>query len=313
MRIREFGGIREDAAAADHTHVELAKGTAVEVSAAEVREFINSGGGGGTAEIAEQIVVAGSALGSFADGQVIPAGTPFSTILTGLLVRQILPSYVSPTLTLASSISEAELGSTISPVLTPAWVQNDGGAISAYRLLKNEVGVYSGAAAIAQTASALSLQADTTFQAQVDYSQGALKQDNLGVDYPTGRIAAGSLNSAVRTIYARRKCFFGVATAWDTSAAIRALPASRLNPQINTTGTVTSVSGAAYVLAYPATLRALTSLTFAAGAFTTDVTAQLTSSTVQVADAAGANAVDYRVYLYKPDDSFAAATLTFKI
>jgi hypothetical protein len=156
--------------------------------------------------------------GAYSDGMVISAGTAIETIIKNMLQVVVPPNYAAPTLALGSNIAITEIGTTVSPTLTPTWTQNDAGTATAYTLKRGGSGgttIYSAASPAAYTdSSAYQLTTATQYYARTDYGQGPLKQDNTGADFPTGRIAAG-FKEATATLTPRRRVFYWADTSTD--------------------------------------------------------------------------------------------------
>ena len=148
--------------------------------------------------------------GAYSDGTVINAGTSLETIIRNMLQTLVPPTYSAPSVSLSSTVGTVEIGTQVTPTITPNWQQRDAGAATAYTLRKPGSGgsiISSGSSPAAFTDSQFQLTTSTQYHATVDYGQGPLKQDNLGNDYPAGRIAAGSTTGTV-TLTPRRRVFY---------------------------------------------------------------------------------------------------------
>lgn len=239
--------------------------------------------------------VYGVSQGIYTDGQVISAGTSLEDVVKNMLQAIIPPTYVSPTLSITGSgVLTVEAGTTITPTITPTFTQRDGGAATLYTILKNSATLASGPATVPYVEDPFVL-GDTTvaYQATEAYDQGPIKNDNQGNPYPTGRIAAGTATSNTVTYSGKRRLFFG--------------GSSLLGPVNGTTFTINIAAGTtSVVIAYPATLRDLTSVKYVElGNGEVKDTFTLT-----LEDREGANgftAISYKVYTYTPAIPFGDA------
>lgn len=148
--------------------------------------------------------------GAYSDGTVINAGTPIETIIRNMLQSVVPPTYLAPTLQLLSTVGTVEIGTTVTPTITPNWQQRDAGAATAYTLRKPGAGgsiIYTTNSPAAFTDSSYQLTTAVQYHATVDHGQGPLKQDNLGNNDATGRIAAGSVIGTV-SVTPRRRVFY---------------------------------------------------------------------------------------------------------
>ena len=202
------------------------------------------------------------------------AGVPVGTVIESekdlyALLRWILrpierPVYHAPTLSLAGTTPFArEIGSHVDTTLTPTWTQNDAGALAEYRLRRGAEVIYTGTAPVAQTES-FQLIANTSFNAQADFSDGPIKQDSAGNDDDYGRIMAGTITSNTLTYTPFRRAFFSALNEPEhplTSDEVRDLPQSMLNPQNGTQITIEVNPGQrGCVFCYPQSLRTPSSI-----------------------------------------------------
>lgn len=132
------------------------------------------------------------------------------------------------------------------------------------------------------------------------YGDGEMPLTALGQAYDAGRIAGATKSATTAAIAGYRNSFYGTTTdkaAGTTSAVIRRL--SQKSGRAYSNGTsfnVTVPVGALRVLiAYPATLRELTSIKDVNG-LNADITGAFAKSVVAVEGAGGYQAIDYRVY-----------------
>ena len=128
------------------------------------------------------LLPAGTSVGSYSNGDVIPAGTTLKEIIKNMLQTVITAVYTYPTLGTSFSVtSYPEVGSTMSVNISSNFNQNDGGAIQEYTLeedatlladVLNGTAPYSG--------SKLLSTSDIVYRARAYYAEGPQKTDNLG-------------------------------------------------------------------------------------------------------------------------------------
>ena len=260
-------------------------------------------GESGAAVTQTNIQVLGAPHGSWTEGATIPAGTTLDGFIQKLMQTRVAPTYKSPTLTISSVTPlTAEVGTTASVSVTPAYTQNQAGATTSYTLFRN--GAQESTAASPGVVSGISLtysDTATTFNATVAHAAGPVLYDNLGDPAPVGQIAAGNAASNTLTFSGKRGFFCGgtadVAPPAN-SADIRSLPEVILGPANNGSYTFTCPTGTKRVcFAYPATLKSVTKVSYEdlGGA---DYTAKFTETTVNVAGANGFTSVGYKVYTW---------------
>lgn len=141
---------------------------------------------------------------------------------------------------------------------------------------------------------------DTSYKitAVAQHTEGTIPLTNLGNEYAAGKIQAGSKTKQVGTITGYRNSFYG--TLEDkgelTSTVIRTLGKSNKALSNGSTFNVTIPVGALrVVIAYPATLRNLTSVSDVNG-LGAEIVTSFTEIRVNVEGANGYQAIEYKVY-----------------
>lgn len=256
------------------------------------------------------ITVYGVTQGSYTTGDVIASGTSLETVVKNMLQTIIPPTYVAPSLVISNNTTATvEVGSTITPTITPTYQQRDGGTFGAYAVLKDAVQIYTSATAESFTSgTTYTIGTDAiVFNATATYGQGPIKNDNQGNAYPTGRIEAGTVTSNSISTIGKRKVFY---TSIDnlievlTSADVRGLESSVLGPVDGTTFTINISTGdEKVVFAYPASLRDVSTVKYVEFG-NGEVKDTFTKTTVNVEGLNGYAAVSYKVYTYFPSSSF---------
>jgi hypothetical protein len=227
-----------------------------------------------------------------------------------MILRQATPpTYQGGLLSLTGTQPNAgnvEIGSTITPRLTPTWNPRHAGDVTEYRLSKAGVGVvHTSNTQEAFTDETFQLIAITSYSASVDHGIGPILNDSLGDPDETGRIQASTVNSSSVSYTPVRRGFFGMladGAVTETSEWIRLLPQSVMNPANNTTMAANINNGRGAVWAYPANLRQPTSLV--SQAIGNIPVSNLTRLTVSVVGANDYQAIDYQVYFFTAAQSF---------
>ena len=132
------------------------------------------------------------------------------------------------------------------------------------------------------------------------YGDGEIPLTALGQVYEAGKLGGATKSATTAAIIGYRNSFYGTTTdkaAETTSAVVRKLAQKSGRAYSNGTSfNVTIPVGALRVLiAYPATLRELTSIKDVNG-LNADITGAFAKSVVAVEGAGGYQAIDYRVY-----------------
>lgn len=249
----------------------------------------------------------GVTLGGFKTGDTIAENMTVEQIVKKLLTKQVPPTYTQPSVSIAnnggSSAGSYEAGTLITPKLKATFAQNDAGTLTYIQFKKNggnvttlKQGEY--------TETAFTLTINITYTAVATYGEGPIKKDNLGDDYPTGRIAAGTKTSNNYTFTPFRKGYFAGYTT-DTNAltsdVIRSLGVQKNSAYSSGNFTFTVAEGAKrVVIACPATNTGVTKI-INTSALNADVTSAFAKTTVNVEGANGYSAIAYNVWTYTPD------------
>lgn len=175
--------------------------------------------GNSSATIVEDIPVVGIEVGGFKPGDVIKSNTSLTEFVKQLVTKEINPTYVSPTISLKTSISGiVENGLTISPILTPSFVKNDAGEPTKYVLKRNNIEIFSGANPVTYTDNVtVSHNQNISYSCTVTYADGEIKTTNLGNPYPTGQITAGSKTATSNAITPFAPTYYGVSDEIPTT------------------------------------------------------------------------------------------------
>lgn len=106
------------------------------------------------------------------------------------------PTYVAPVSSININNSLFEVGQSVTVNITQTFTQNDGGAKTTETISKNGSTV-SSASTFSETYSGT--QGVVSYGGAVSYGQGAVKNNNIGIADPFGRINAGATTTPVKT------------------------------------------------------------------------------------------------------------------
>jgi hypothetical protein len=184
-------------------------------------EVFTSANSTGDDLINEEFEVLGQNIGSYSVGQKVPKGEKLETVLKKILQKSVCPPYEQPVFSIASNITLSyEIGTTITPVITPSWNKKSAGEWKSYKLFKNNIEIpfaakeYSLASQdlTSYTDPSIVLGSDTSYQAEIIWENGPVLKDNLNSDCP-GQIltnASDPKKSNTLTFLAKRAVFYTV-------------------------------------------------------------------------------------------------------
>lgn len=266
----------------------------------------------------------GTDLGALQNGATIPQGSSIDDLLNLITQKAIAPTYTQPTVSIAKSgngtaAGSYEAGTSITPILTATFNKNDAGDLTKLAILKggSEVGSDT-TSPYTYTGEATVLGDETiTYTAQATYSDGPVKNNNLGNPDATGQIKAGTKTSSALSYVGQRQLFWGTGVGelpTLNSDTIRGLANKRLNPTQGYSWNIPIAIGQQYVIfAYRSNLRDVNEVMYVE-TNDTGMAASFTKTLVNVADARGGEngQVEYKVYSYRMAAP-AAAAMTFKV
>jgi hypothetical protein len=201
----------------------------------------------------------GKTLGKYADGTIISTtGKTLDEFLLDIVTESVPPTYLAPTVTIASNKSSSyEIGSNLGTVtLSNTYTQRNGGEVATTTYFQGLVALKT------NTVEISSLTSPVSFSVRVDYNKGPILKDNLGNDYPTGQILAGSVTSSNLTITPFANKYYGTSeTNAPTDADIIGQSKEQATSKAKATFTINVSGGSKYAFyAYPATLGLLSSI-----------------------------------------------------
>jgi len=158
-------------------------------------------------------------LGGIPSGTVFNVGTSIEAIIRNLLINEIAPTYTPPTVSLTSSVGAVvEKLSSISPLLTSAFTQNDAGSLVNIKFNKNGSMIQNiTQAPFVYTDPSYAISAAVSYQSNAFYGAGPIKNTNLGNPSPGGQIQAGNILSNIITITPVYPYFYGTSATGSSS------------------------------------------------------------------------------------------------
>ena len=262
----------------------------------------------------------GGSLGGLTDGAEIPEGTTLDQFIAMLTAKAVPPTYSQPGVTCRVSTGTAagnyEVGTAINTTIQGTFTQNDAGDLSTIEILKN------GSSILSQATSPITTEAQTftlgeetvSFTAKATYTEGEIKNDNLGQPSPEGHITAGSKTSSAVSFVGKRNLFYGTGVGQapeQTTTTVRALANKKLAPANGTSFNITVAQGQQYVvIAYPSGLRDMTKCFYVEQ--NTDLAENFVKTTTNVEGANSFTGTEYKVFVYEMAVP-AAAAMTLQV
>ncbi len=174
----------------------------IEVDGVKKDIYAPNGGGGGSAELQDDLT-ASVTVGGINAGKNFPKDTPLETVLRDMLDPVLYPTFTNPSATLSATGAKLlEKGATLATTFTVAF--NRGSITPAYGTSGYRSGpatTYSlngGTAQAGNTFNVTVSESTTQYQATVAYSAGEQPKDSTGHDYssplPAGSVTSGKVN-----------------------------------------------------------------------------------------------------------------------
>lgn len=217
------------------------------------------------------------------------------------------PTTTPPSLTLSSPQSRAyEVGTSVVPTFSNSFGTGSytygpptGVAPTSWSITNNTTSETK--ATSSGQFNAITIGDNTSYRitSTVNYSEGAIPFTALGAEYAAGRISAGSITKTSSAMTGYRNSFYGTLNTKPdalTSDNIRSLSKSNRALSNGNSFTVDVPAGAMMIIiAYPATLRELTSVKDVNG-MNAEILSAFTGSILPVEGANEYEAINYRVY-----------------
>lgn len=219
------------------------------------------------------------------------------------------PSTSQPNVTVSSSTGRAyEVGTSVNPAWSGSFNAGSytygpsptGAAITKWEVSNNKTAETATTQSGTFNAYVVPDGSNYTITVKGTYSDGSVPKTALGANYAAGQIKGGSKSATTTAITGYRNSFYGTTTsktAATTSAVIRGLSgkSGKALANGNTFNVTIPVNAQRVIIAYPATLREITSIKDKNG-MSADITSAFASSTVNVEGASNYTAIEYRVY-----------------
>lgn len=174
--------------------------------------------------LSEDVTLIGTSLGALPEGTVINKDTTLTQFVKMVSTKRIAPTYTQPIVNLSlSPTSVQEINSTIDVVISPSFSAGDSGGLTSYTIYRDGTEIYSGTT-ISPYTDNVTLDSNKHYTVNCVFSEGSIKDDNIGNPSPENHILAGDITSSVKTITAVYASFFGaVDTLTPTESDIVAL------------------------------------------------------------------------------------------
>lgn len=251
-----------------------------------------------------------------ADGKTLPAGMDLEEFVKKLVQKRVPATYTQPSVTIANNGGQAnvvvEAGTEVSVKIKSSFKAGDAGAITSHAIKRGATELQTGTTAdLTFEETYVIPDGATSYSSTVAYAEGAIKKDNFGDNSPNGHIAAGSKNSTNYTITGARKAFYGTGTGATpslTSAYIRGLSGSKLNPVAGDKINLVLAEGEQFIVVSLPSARTLKQVTYV-DLGDKGMLEKFTKSTVAVEGAGGADvaANNSNTYVYAMAAPAAAA------
>jgi len=261
-------------------------------------------------------VFADQTVGSIIVGDTVPVGTTLQQFVEKLLTATFYPSFTNPSATLTSNLASivesgttgisltvnydrgAITGKTVSLIWQPTTFQDyRAGAATNYVIN----GTNNGTTSSYTDGSVVIADGSNSFTSTVTYGTGPQPVDSKGANYSTA--LAGSTISPGLTVTGRRRAFYGVDSLANSSATIRSLGSSTLNPSNGTSFAISIPAGTtSVVFAYPSSLQDVSSVK--ESVLNAEVKTAFSQTTVSVQGANSYTGTNYKVYRFAPVEAF---------
>lgn len=280
----------------------------------------SSGGGSIDSLNADKIIFPNGLMTTYAFGkvqpengaveQLIPPGGTLAQVFANL-VEEINPDVVNPSISLIFEEAGAyEFGTYVTPTFEATF---DAGSysygpdtsvtVTNWQIVDTEGNTRSNASGkferIRVTEDMINADTGYTIMAYASHTAGAIPVTNLGNAYADGQIVAGTVEAISGAITGYRNSFYGTLTSKDalSSNIIRELIKSGRALANGSTFTVDVPVGALrVVVAYPATLRDITSIKDVNG-LNAEIKSSFVAETISVAGNNSYKPIDYKVYI----------------
>ena len=271
-------------------------------------------------------LVTTSAVGNITltNGQatIAAAGKNLKQVFDTIFVKEKNPSITQPSVSVSLAGAGAkEVGTKVTPSYTATFNAGKyefgpatGCSITSWSVTDSN-GSEAQSTAISNFAE-ITVEDDTNYKviATGNYSEGAIPKTNVGNDYPSGKIVAGSESATSSAITGYRNSFYGTLSEKGelTSDIIRSLGKSnKALTNGSTFGITIPVGAMRVVFAYPETLRDVSSVKDVNG-LNAEISGAFTKSTLSVEGLNNFQGINYKVYVTDFAEAVATAN-TYKV
>ena len=271
-------------------------------------------------------LVTTSAVGNITltNGQatIAAAGKNLKQVFDTIFVKEKNPSITQPSVSVSLEGAGAkEVGTKVTPSYTAKFSAGKyefgpatGCSITSWSVTDSN-GSEAQSTAIGNFAE-ITVEDDTNYKviATGNYSEGAIPKTNVGNEYASGKIVAGSKSATSSAITGYRNSFYGTLTEKGelTSDIIRSLGKSnKALTNGNSFDITIPVVAKRVVFAYPATLRDVTSVKDVNG-LNAEISGAFTKSTLSVEGLNNFQGINYKVYVTDFAEAVATAN-TYKV
>lgn len=259
-----------------------------------------------------------------ATGSIPAAGKSVADVFTAIFTKELNPSATDPKVTVTLTDAGAkEVGTEFTPTYSASLSAGSYTYGPATGIVAKTWAISDSAGATATTASGSFTKftvTDTTsykVSATATHDAGAIPKTNLGNDYASKQIAAGSKSGSSGTVTGYRSFFYGsnvTAIALNSANIREKLTNSGKAVGTSQTFDMSIVEGATQVvIAFPTNINKTLSAVLDAGAFGTDIVGKFEKSEVDVEGVNGHTAISYDVWVYSPSTALGANTYTVTI
>ena len=242
-------------------------------------------------------------VGNIVIGQVLAQGLLYTDFVKKLVVKVTVPTYTQPTgsIALTGATTQVEVGSVITPTITPTKNNGDAGALYNYSLFRDDEQLVNASGLGPWDDNDISVfTTPIVYTSTMSFSAGVVKYDDATPpNVAPGQILDTTITTNTITITGKRNLFYDTSKASTTSSDIRALVNKVLNPSNGLTFNIPILAGATSVeFAYPATLEDVFKVLD--NGTNLDIKGAFTQTLVNVEGANAFTAISYKVYRFQP-------------
>ena len=263
--------------------------------------------------------------GKTATGSISAAGKSIKDVFQAIFTKELNPSKTEPSVSITLDKSGIhEVGSTVAvsysaTLKAGSYTYGPATGITASSWsIKDNASTPNTSTTASGTFDSVVVTDDTDYKitATATHNAGAIPVTNLGNEYASAQIAAGSKSATSGAITGFRKYFYGTnasAVALN-SANIRALTHSEEAVGTSKTFEMPIPDGTRQVIiAFPSSINKTLSSVIDKEALGTNIFDSFVKSTVEVEGASAGTGVNYDVYVYAPETALGANTYTVTI